>query len=425
MPIGSKPKRSAAKKKSWYSFCPGNDKSRHKTRDMKKWFSVSPYPGWITLFLIFLISYFITYHLDRKSYSPESLSALVQKDFSRREAILYVDALTGFFPRNNQDSTASTKVGDYDYFILRNGKPINWNTDKITLTSSITAHPDSFETGKIVLLNHVTWFVRSWPLKTVDSSSAYALTFIPIAYNYAFENKYFRSHFVADEKIPPSTTISNISLPHSIAIKNTKHQPVFYLQFRESVSDLFIPGFGVWLFAILSLLSFFILVHKACLLISRKTKPFYGWLSLFFIILVISFLKLRFGLPDGFNNTAFFSSKLLASGNVIHSFGDLTFLTLFDTWMIVFFLKYAPVNNVIDFKSRGLNIFFHLFNTAFLISILFFVQAGRIYKLVIDSKISFEVSDFSRLSAFTFLGIALLVIITVNFIFILRIVNGA
>jgi len=388
---------------------------------MNKWFGRFPYPGWIILLLAFLLGAQIVYKLEKPQFNKYHLAQKIQIDFNKREAAAYVDARTGFFKRNIQDTTDLVMKQQYDWIIVQNGQEISWNNNNITLTPFMKANPDSFREGRITRLNYTTYFLKSWQIGDLDST--YALTFIPILYKFAFENKYFKSRFLADNRIPISTIVSDTMLPQSFPILTNAKQPVFYLQFQENTSKSYISGMGVWVFSLAFFFCLFIIVHNSCILIAKEHKAIYALGLLVGFIALLSFLLYKFGLPSGMMNASIFSPKLLASNELIGSLGSLIYLSLCDTWILLFVLNYVEIPSLKVSGKTALLITARFIGVIVLVYILFFIQADRIYKLIIDSKISFEVSDFSKLNIYTFLGLFVLSVITINFILILSVVS--
>src|SRR5690606_38102783 len=98
------------------------------------------------------------------------------------------------------------------------------------------------------------------------------------------------------------------------------------------------------------------------------------------------------GYPLGFEKTAFFSPKVLASGSSIRSFPDLCFYVIFDTWLYLYIVKYVPLQNLFPLRNKFLAGLLHLVISAVLIIELFSGQASYMYSLIIDSKLSFVVN---------------------------------
>lgn len=388
---------------------------------MRKYFKQFPYPGWIILFTVFILGTIVAYNLEKQQLNFDHLAQKVQGDFNKREATVYVDTKTGFFNLKNQDTINVENSKGYDWIILEKDQQISWNTNNIALPTFIKQNPDSFLNGKIVHLNYKTYFLKSYHLK--EEAGAYALTFIPILYKFAFESKFFKSHFLADNRIPVSTQLSDTAVEDGIPIFSNSKKVAFYLQFKEDPSKTYSSGLVVWLFNLASFFCLFIFVHKFSIEISKRYKNAFGLFFLLGFILLFSFILYGFGLPRGLNNAAIFSPNLLSSDRFVISFGSLIYLALCDTWILLFVLMYIEIPKVKSLNNKNLNVFIRLILVAALVFILYFIQADRIYKLIIDSKISFEVSDFSRLNVYTFLGLFVISVITINFIFILQLIR--
>jgi two-component system nitrogen regulation sensor histidine kinase NtrY len=393
---------------------------------LNTWFNKKSYLGWIAIFVISLVSCAILYHYEKKDYSAVRLASYVQRHFNQAETAVQRDQAAGVFQRFLQSDSVPEVSGNYLLFICRNKEILSWNTIVTDLPDDLRNQPEHYLEGKLTRLYNGTYYVISQVLESAPQKAAepaYAVVLIPLVYEYSIENEYFHSHFAADERIPMSTGIDTVNTGKGLVIRNVKGKAAFYLHFQEQTEYNYVISIKVWLLIFILSLSLFAWVNKWCYNIGKQKKPLIGWLVLSAFCGTL-FLVLRYlPLPIGFANSRFFSPELLASGDGIKSLGDLMIKVLLDAWILIYFILYVPVNGVAFFKNRYLDQIVKLAAVCILIYILYSRQADNMYRLVIDSKISFEVSDFYRLSIFTFVGIFTLSVITINFIAILGIAN--
>lgn len=384
---------------------------------MKKWFLLYPFPGWLLLTLFVLVGNTLLYQFEKSRYAPEMLAQKVQKDFNLREKKVNEALSLGISKISNNEENIEAYKDAFSYIIFQGETPLNWNNSEVPEISLLAKELDSLQTGKITRLQSGVYFAQSHLL---DTTGKYLVTLIPIAFQYKYPHKYFQSSFVASKNIPAGTAIGE----QGYEIKNLDGRPAFHLQFNQDTYRLFrVDGWSGAL-SFLALLLACLWIHKMCIEIGRRTKPIFGWLILFGLLVFFNFLRVNMGYPLGFENTAFFSPKVLASGSSIRSFPDLCFYVIFDTWLYLYIVKYVPLQNLFPLRNKFLAGLLHLVISAVLIIELFSGQASYMYSLIIDSKLSFVVNNLQNLTIFTFLGIGLMCLITLNFVFIISIIDS-
>jgi two-component system nitrogen regulation sensor histidine kinase NtrY len=394
---------------------------------IKKRFNKSPFVGWIALTVIFLAAAALAYRTEKRQYGEPYLAARVQKYFNERYDAIELDRRQGAFKHffgTGQDPVIS---GDYFYFICKDGGIISWNTNRVDLSNSITAHPEAYYKGSIVSLLNKIYYMQADSVPAIISGKPEAtyhiFTLIPISADYQVDNQYFRSHFYADKRIPSSTKINLEKQQGSIAITDGGHRIFFYLSFEEEPASYYKAGWAVWIFSLLSLACLLFFINTLCLEIGKRKSPIIGWVVLLVFCYVLSLLHLHVPLPAGFANSLLFSPELLASGETIRSFGDLLRNVSFDCWLLLYVFINVPVRTSNFFNNAVIDKLIRLLICFVLVRDLYTDQALNMYQLVIDSKISFEVSDFYNLTFYTFLGIMTISLITVNVLVILALTN--
>lgn len=383
---------------------------------MKKWFNQIPFTGWLLLALLFAAGTFFRYQLEKEQLNPVNLAKSVQSDFLRRETSLNKAFRQRLFNLPLDEDKAEALRNNFCIILYKNNQPIFWNSNAIPTLNGFQSNNPALRKGVMIRLGAGVYYAQRF--ETSDTAQ-YFLTFIPIAYQYKHIHQYFRSYFLANKKIPPDATLGQIGY----VIKKADGQTAFHIAFPPDTHSQFKISGWVGLLTLLTLAFGFLWVHKICVEIGRRTKPVVGWLVLFLLLACLNLLRDKIGYPSGYVNAGFFSPKILASGADIRSFPDLCFYVLFDTWLILYFIREIPVKSLFSFNSKTLDKTVKLLVATALLLELFYGQAGYMHMLIIDSKIPFVVNDVQDLSIYSFLGIGLMCLITLNFIFIISIID--
>lgn len=393
---------------------------------MKRWFTGFPFLGWIMLLLICWVTAYCFYKFEQKQFTEPVLAGAVQEHFSQVQQQIQQDLHSGKFRDSDRYLTDPGAAAPYYYFLIRDSIAVYWNGQGKSLNTSMLRHPEHYTTGRIEKLHHGFFFVKNEPLPDSSGARRHLLTLIPICYDYDFENEYFESHFLADRHIPSSTTVEGDvkMLKGGYPILESNGTVAFSLVFRDNPADFFRVSIWVWLFAIGFLCTLFFWINKMGVHLAKTRHPLAGWLLLFASCLIFNWLRQRWNIPAGFSTSSIFSPELLASGESIRSFADLICVALLDCWLLIFFIKYIPLKTLQPLLNKHLHRLLLVVFILLLLNELYKHQSNLIYSLVIDSKISFDVSDYTEITIFTILGLGALLVVTLNFILLLSIVNA-
>lgn len=231
---------------------------------------------------------------------------------------------------------------------------------------------------------------------------------IPIKWNYFIKNKYLKSSFDNLNTYEKYFEISDKQT--SITIKSIKGNTLFYL--KKTQSGFFFSYDWITIFLrVLSLILFlsFILI---------KCKQFSKTIGFNFAFALLAGILIGFRLLSYFFSFPFITSKLLLfdpsiyASNALHpSLGDLILNSIVAYFLLLFFEKNFQKNtSSVKRKNREI---VEIIKLAIL-TIISLAFANLLKSLVIDSKISFDVSNFFSLniySAIAFIEIGFLFII--------------
>ncbi len=396
---------------------------------MNKWFKKAPYLGWLTIFGLSLLACIFLYHWEKGKYSTGRLLSYVQEDFSRKESAIGKDAGSGRFDTLLRREQGGPLPDHYFLFLIREGATVYWNTNMVDLPADIKHSPEAYAGGKLEKLTTGYYYVRSWPVNTVsrvpDSSRVYAFSLIPVVYTYDIENQYFQARFVADQRVPVSTEVFAGPGKSNYVVKDASGKSAFYLKFMGNPESTYEVGPWIWVLTLIAFLSLAFWIHEFCHGIGQRTgRPFVGWLVLALILSLIYYLANELPYPSGFLNSKMCSPELLSSGEGVRSLGDFIIGAILDLWLFLYLMIYIPFASQRMVNNKMADKLVRLCLVIVLVLILYKQLAADMITLVIDSKISFEVSEFPSLTRYTFIGIFTLSVITINFLVILGIVNA-
>ncbi|MBB3059144.1 sensor histidine kinase [Mucilaginibacter gotjawali] len=232
-----------------------------------------------------------------------------------------------------------------------------------------------------------------------------AIFFIPVKFGYAFQNQYLKNTFSPNLLKDNNIDIADFTDKNVFEIYTTNHSYLFSVKLKpgELNTTLLYYQLALWL---LTLISLCLLVHNICSFIAGKGFVLLSILFLGSFIILIRFVNLHYGWPDFSYQLKIFSPQLYGSSAVYPSLGDLCINILFVCWLVVF--VYEQRKKLIK-KVIGPPWSYFIYVT--LIAALIGVSTSLVnlfYGVVINSKISFDVTNVLNLSFFSFLGILML-----------------
>lgn len=235
---------------------------------------------------------------------------------------------------------------------------------------------------------------------------------IPLHWDYFFKNKYLRSGYptLGDVENRYEVVTSNAQF----YVKNGDGKILFGLNEKKKVEE---GSPGVWSLSLRVLAIIFVLIFvHVCALEIVHTK---GWIKGFaFLTATIIFLRLlsyKFSFPFSFRNLELFDPSIYASNSLHPSLGDL-FINVILLFWVISFIKLAAINSFKNTNNitgnKGWLVSFLL--SVFLI-VLCFLSAEVIRSLIVDSQISFNVTNFFSLNIYSLVSFIILGLIVLTF----------
>ncbi|MDF2431987.1 MAG: two-component system, NtrC family, nitrogen regulation sensor histidine kinase NtrY [Mucilaginibacter sp.] len=229
--------------------------------------------------------------------------------------------------------------------------------------------------------------------------------FIPVKLNYAFQNQYLQNTFSDDLLKENSIEIADFTDKNVYEVHSLNNSYLFSIKAKpgEVNHTFFYFEATIWL---LTLICLCILINNICSYIVSKGYLFISLIVLAAFIVLVRYLNLHYNWPDFSYRLPVFDPTIFASSYTFPSLGDLCINILFISWFVVFL--HSKRHELVK-RTPGKLLSYLIFICGTVILIIVSTALLNIfYGLVVNSKISFDVSNVLNLSAFSMLGVLML-----------------
>ena len=331
-----------------------------------------------------------------KNFTQDSslFQAIISNQTEPERALAYRNQNAGLFAYTPND-TGNLTIGF-------------WNNNKILPEDGDLKKPD----GKYfsIYTNGTFEFIKQ--TLYIKGKEVVAVAVIPIYWNYFFKNNYLQSGFPVNSNIEKRYRI--VLSNAQFYIRNGDGKILFGLKEKIKTHNDD-PGAWSLVFRVLSVIFVLIFINAVALDIVQTQGWVKGLLTLIIPVFLLRLLSYYFDFPFAFRSFELFDPEIYASNRLHPSLGDLLINVILLFWAVTF-VKFAAINvlkNVSDIKgNKGWWITGIL--SVFLI-VLSFTSAGVIRSLIIDSKISFDVTNFFSLTIYSRISFIILCFITLIF----------
>lgn len=285
-----------------------------------------------------------------------------------------------------------------------------WSSNKVLPANEDLAKPDgkhyvSYNNGKFE-------FVKKTVL--LKGRQVIVAGVIPLHWDYFFKNNYLQSGYPTLPDVENSYDL--VDTGAQFYVRNGDGKVLFGLKEKKDKKiDEGSPG--KWSISLRIIAIIFVLIFVNVCAVEIVNKK--GWVNgLAFLSAVIIFLRVlsyKFPFPFNFRNLELFDPFIYGSNTLHPSLGDLLINVIFLFW-ILSFVKVAALKEfqeVGDIKGKK------AWKVTFLLSVflvaLSFLTSDVVRSLIMDSQISFDVSDFFRLNIFSIISFIILGLIVLSF----------
>ncbi len=334
----------------------------------------------LTVLLVIPSSWYNVQYADKQfEVAQNSFYQLEEETNSNLNVILSSADFTQLFQTNEL-----TKKG-ITYLLYENKKLVYWSDDKVSADYEKLAN----HKGRVIETGTGFYYLIS---KSVDNRMAIGAILVQQKFHH--ENNYLREGFVLSGGLDEGFNFTP-SLDGDRIIKNTAGETVFSLQV-----DPFFRGYS-GTYNVKTILFFLtVLLVSILLIIHFKRKPLYS-ASIFLLLLLARVFFIQAHAPFFLYQTTLFSPTILAINNWFPNLGDSLInmmLLLFFSISLTSFLKNIRLTSFIYSIAIGI-IFYAAFGTTSLFR-----------GLVIDSTVSFDLTNLFQLTIFSYIGLLVIAI---------------
>jgi len=377
----------------------------------------------LAAFVLFISGYFLNLYFSSDASvgvlrnSVQSALQQRQQDFTRlTKDTAYLQRLAvNRYSSQDLETILKKEYGVFLYTTDSAGKPGAlqfWNDQRSWPTTAIINGADG--TGFVQLSNGQYDFIRT-TLPTDTGRSMVAIALIPIRWQYFISASNLTPEFADISSAEDRVLIVNN--PTEFPVRDIHGNVLFYLQKK--------PGYHAsahnWPIPLVILLgTFLILIIIRNIAHSIREKWGAAW-GIGFLVAVILLLRAMTYISPGMLSLRqfdLFDPKIYSSSFVLKSLGDLLINAFLFCWIILFVRRELADYTIPQSIHRWKNWFWMTVGLALLV-VTTFEFANIVQSLVLDAKISFNVTNFfSLLNNYSFIGFLALAALALGYFFL-------
>ncbi len=337
--------------------------------------------GTVLASLLIIPTNWLTHQLTIIEFSTAQTAFLNQE----REASNRIQTLLAEQPSNLFKNESLTVKG-VTYLVFQNDTLVYWSDDKVNA---------SFDDLKAANGEVIKTGTGYYYITTIRQESKNAVAAILVQQSFHHENNYLNAEFPFSSSLDE---VYNFSLDTAgeLVFENNRGERIFSLT-KASLSQGYklINTWNTVLFLLLTLWGCFF-IYFAC-----RNMPIIAVAS-FLGLGLLQFVTIGFHFPGFLYHTALFSPTILAVNEYFPSFG-VTIINI----IIVLFLFVSAISLILKRWNSKLGFIF----TSALIYFLGFGVTTLVRGFVIDSAVSFDLTNLFQLSGFSYLGLLLIAVL--------------
>jgi len=332
--------------------------------------------------------------VNRFEKTLHSKEALLKDEFSELEQLFKQESPAGVLNRHSSEYQEMANRHGISIFYYSSDNLTYWSDHSIPLPSrwrSRLARP-------FVSLRNADYVTV---VNNVEGGILYGL--IEIRTHFPVQNKFLINGFQDDFKLNEEVEVRFLEADGSEAIYNSDGAYLFSLDFTEATQD----NRGMKAIAVISLLMFAISIFAGLCWLMKVTSGWANWLSAAIITMLIGGAVLsvvKYSFPSSLTDSDLFQPELYAS-RLFPSLGSLLVFTLGALALVLLYYLYLdPWKWRSGLARKSISIL--LFTGATML--LLFIES-LIRSLVLDSSISFETHRVTTYSAYTVIGLGVMI----------------
>ncbi len=353
---------------------------------------------------LFTISFIFTNYWKRDS-SPEKVRKKLETRFHNAENEIEqlakdtptLKKLLANKPHPGKLTLQTKQYGVFLYSLNKDSLPSlqYWNSNVFTISAADLQQPDGY--NFVVRQNGEQEIIRK-SISLGGQDSLLLMAVIPLHWEYFINNKYLRKDFDGFPSLDEQYEISEAS--GALPILNSRGLLLFKI--KQKTGHIY-AGYD-WLTIILrgfSMLLLAIFVNRFATDIHKQYDLPTAMFFLISVIVFIRFITYHFPFPFDFTRLSLFDPSVYASNALHPSLGHLAINAILLFWVAGFYkfnsLAYRPSPLMVKYPLLRFG------NLVSLVAVVFSIVSIT-SSLVLDSKISFDVTNFFSLNRFSVVG---------------------
>ncbi len=238
---------------------------------------------------------------------------------------------------------------------------------------------------------------------------------MPVYWSYFMENKYFHSDFAAVEGLSEQYEISTSS--NALPVLSSNGTYLFSIDLKIGKAFISYDSISI-LLRVLSIVLLLIFGHLLAEELSLKGRFYQGFGLLLGGVLFLRLLAYLFHFPFDYSKLPLFDPTIYASSIAHPSLGDLLINAILSCWLLLFVKNHFPPEKTI---TNRLSPIVYSVGVFIIVTCSFFGLVNIVQSLIVDAKISFDVTNIFSLNIYSVISFVILCFLALLFFVLVQI----
>lgn len=364
----------------------------------------------------FIFTNYWSYHASPEKVQS-SLEYTIHQEEKKINAVFADTALLNQLIKHqfNQETATLPKAffGIFIYKTTNSGQLENlyWSSNKMEVPLAQLTMPD----GQQFIANPHGSFVLIKKTVLIQNIQYPVFAVLPVYWSYFMENKYFHSDFAAAEGLSEQYEISTDS--NALPVLSSNGTYLFSIDLKIGKAFIAYDSISI-LLRVLSIVLLLIFGHLLAEELSLKGRFYRGFGLLLGAVLFLRLMAYLFQFPFDYAKLPLFDPTIYASSILHPSLGDLLINAILCCWLLLFVKNHLPLEKrVVNYNSSIL----YSVGVFIIITGSFFGLVHIVQSLVVDAKISFDVTNIFSLNIYSVISFVILCFLALVFFIIAQI----
>jgi signal transduction histidine kinase/fumarate reductase subunit D len=390
---------------------------------IKKIQSVAFKHGYLIITAAWLYTFsFITYNYLNYNSSPEKVANKIQTGINKKltrfeeickDTVVVSECLDEKIYSTQQVNLGSEKFGFFVYALNDLGNPFLtfWNSNRFYVRQEDLIKEDgnyfvSYQNGSFIFSK------KTIKLKT---KSAICVAMIQVKWSYFIENTYLQTHFVGLKNTANYYEIGDGNPAYTV--KDLTGNELFKIVSKKNKENYSYDLATIWL-RIFAMFFLALFVSSVCAELVAIWGFFNSYAVLITVFLFVRICTYLMPFPFSASELPLFDPSVYAANFIHPSLGDL----LVNTIIIFWFINFYRINHnshqqaITNLKRKIIG-----YGCMVLLALSCLTVVSVIRSLIVDSKISFDVTNFFSLTIYSFISFIILSLLTLSFFYLSQI----